>query len=197
MKSEISFVASLGKSSLKHKPSSFNTMFNVKFTFWLALVLFIPFILREKWGHNGEIFPAVMLPTGAIKVPVGAAERSIKEITLYAQKNSGEWGRVDLRALLAPIPAQYHKTILLREFGLNKIHLNKKPRTSGFMEKLKSKLKPRDATDIDIASTKAWLKDKLIKQHFQSATIKVVHTTIRGYSNQIKQTAYESIILLD
>jgi len=175
-------------------------MIKMKFTLWLMLILIVPFLLREKWGHNGEIFPAVMLPTGAIKVPVNPEERVIKDISLYGQKKSGEWEKIDTKTLLAPIPTQYHKPIILQAFGLKKNSIDTL-RSSGLIGKLKKRLKPRNANTEDIIAVKRWLRDWLITEEFESSAVKVVQTTRRGktagHLSDLKNNSYESIINLD
>lgn len=176
-------------------------MFRLKFTVQLLLILIIPFLLREKYGHNAELFPAVMLPSGAIKVPVGPHERSIKEVNIYGQKNFGEWEKVNTIALLSPIPTQYHKAILYKEFGIKKTTI-KNSSSSSFIAQLKNKLKPREASDIERDSIKIWLKDRLEKQGFRGSEIKIIHTIAKtDFSNsslqQNQHNTYENIICLD
>jgi hypothetical protein len=175
-------------------------MFRLKFTIQLLLILMIPFILREMYGHNAELFPAVMLPSGAIKVPVGIHETSVKEINIYAQKSSGEWEKVNTAVFLSPIPTQYHKAILSKEFGVKKTDI-KNLNPSNFIAQLKNRLKSREASDLEKDSIKIWLKNKLEKQGFMGSMIKIVHTTTKrdmsNNSQQSQRNTYENIICLD
>ncbi len=149
-------------------------MFSLRFTIILFIVLGVPFLIRYKYKEKYEPFPAILLPSGAYRASVASNEFRVNYTDLVAQKEDGSWDVVDAKLLLYPLPANNHKFVYEREFGLK---VPAEPMDRRFVRLLKSLniLKSRNWTDQDKERTKRWLGRRLKEQGFTDAVLSIVY----------------------
>ncbi|MFT2011406.1 hypothetical protein ACMA1I_22225 [Pontibacter sp. 13R65] len=174
-------------------------MFSLRFTIVLLAILLIPCLIRVKYGH--ELFPSMMMPSGARKVQVGSEKFEVSYTTPFAMKKDGSWDRVDIKRFLDPIPPHFQKYILDREFGLKE---NQPPPAFGSLTPILVKLnivKSRDANEHDRKEVKIWLKRKLQEQGFFEDKFKIVRIdeviSIPDGNKLSEENTDEKIIYLD
>lgn len=164
-------------------------MFPVRFTLLLLAVLAIPYLLKLIYGNAGEPYPAIILPSGAAKVPVGANEMKVKYTAVAGKNNKGGWEKIDMAELLNPVPLVYQRALLQREFGL----LNSKPVKARYFSQLPI-IYNRISTAKDKKEIKRWLKKRLANQNLETDIIAI---TEREKTIQIPSGTETRDIILD
>lgn len=173
-------------------------MFSLRFTVVLVAFLVIPFVISQ---FGPEPFPAVILPGGADKVPVGASESKYSTTTLYAIGEDGNWGEVNTIALLYPIPNSFQRSILAKEFGLNAKPTEKQGSASALAALKQYISRNKNKTEQEKAEVREWLKTRLVEQGFAASQLKIVKYkvtfAIPSGKTLSKTIADENILYLD
>src|SRR5690606_18507053 len=146
-------------------------MFSLRFTLFLLIVLMLPYILRFKFGDKFEPFPAILLPSGAVKTPMDANEIISWPISIFAQKEDESWVQVDTKALLYPVPANNHSHIFRRDFGIANEPEHGDRRIVHLLMALNI-IKDRESSQEEKEKTKAWLRERLYEQGFTGHFLK-------------------------
>ena len=81
----------------------------------LSVILLIPFYLRQK-DPRLEIYPSVILPSGAGLVQVNNNEINIKTLEIWIFKK--DWQKINFEEFLGEIPSWYIYSLVEYEFGL-------------------------------------------------------------------------------
>ena len=172
-------------------------MFSLRFTIILLFSLFLPFCLSI---FKLEPYPAVLLPSYAIKIKKTDNHVLLANKALFALNNKGNWEQINSKLLLDPIPVQYLPSIMSNDFGFDTDSL--KLKSTGFKTFKKFSFIKKTVTRQDeIREIKNWFKKKLIKQGFASSELKIISfsQTISIATGAIEKSKikYERIISLD
>jgi hypothetical protein len=138
-------------------------MHSLKFTFYLALFLFVPFFLREI---SLEPYPAILLPDGGGVTVKKRDSINFAYMEIYGLDAENNWKRIDARNLLNPIPGEYINMII------NILYYSspEKSKRYKYLKKIHF-LK----TSNDPRSADRWFINKLEKQHMNPYTLRIVN----------------------
>lgn len=173
-------------------------MLSTRLTLLLIAILIIPFCIKTK--TEIEPFPAVILPAGANKVPVGATESNYTTTSLFAVNKEDTWSKLNTRELLKPLPSSFHNVIIFREFGLNTN--NKKISEPGLLSAIiQFATRRKYKTEQEKAEVRKWLKSRLEAQNYDTSKIKIVNNqvtiTIPNGDTLSSKIIHEKILYLD
>lgn len=175
-------------------------MFSLRFSMILMILLIIPLFLRISFGNFYEPYPAILLPSGAGKVPVQKDNFTVKYLELYSQDKNGNWIKLNTHDLLYPIPVQYQSTIISNGFGLEKKANLGNRRIERILMKMRI-IKNRDPSQRHISKANDWLIGQLNILGLKEPVIKIVQKEdlISTASGKIinDNTVYEKIICLN
>ena len=93
-------------------------LFSLKFTVFLVVVLFVPFVLRTL-SKKLEPYPALILPSGASKIDLKEGVINVDSISIYGYDTQGKLQKIDVEQFIEPIPNHYFRHIANKEFGLS------------------------------------------------------------------------------
>lgn len=123
-------------------------------TFGLLVFLLVPFILRNK-HHWLELYPAVLLPSGAGKINTANGYVTFGEHNLWGYRKN-VLQKIEITDFLGDIPVQNFHPIAEGNFGLAKLErkfkLYKPPITFEAGNKV---------THESLAATREWIKERL------------------------------------
>ncbi len=139
----------------------------------LILVLFVPFLLRER-GAYLEPYPAIVLPRGASLLDISEGVINYPFTELVAVDSAGVEHVLEPKAFFAPIPAHYWTRICRDNFGLEPqpfSPIEKKISLGLWSIKLKH---DRETTPEQRQETIAWLKDRAAAQGVTDAKLILV-----------------------
>ena len=166
---------------------------NFSLTLLLAFTLLPPFALTKL---NLQPYPAIILPSGARKVDVGAREISFNRISLWGKHEKKDiWTRVDVETFLAPIPVHYLPAIARNSFGLNsaKGKIINLPKGVNILSK--------KVTPSEVQRVKHWLRQKLVQSGYASdelmITFERVNFDIETGKILTSNRSHEEILRLD
>lgn len=152
------------------------------------LFLFVPFLLKFKFGKSFEPFPAVLMPVGAHKLKQQANRIDIKYTMLYGLRQNGAWEKVNPQIFMNPIPLQYFPSLLARNFGFEADTLDE-TKSARALKNGFGKFHAFDANHLKSrrAALQSWLSEKLAAQGFATSALKAV-TTLETVSLLTKTT---------
>lgn len=135
---------------------------NFSLTLLLAFILVPPFALTTLKPHL-EPYPALILPSGAVKVKVGAKDISFVRTSLWGkQETDNTWTRIDLETFWTPLPKQYFKPIVRNSLGLK----SGKPRIIQLPKGIN--ISRNKVTPSEIQDAKYWWRQKLVQSGYAS-----------------------------
>ena len=142
-------------------------LFSLKFTSFLGIALFLPFILKTL-SPKLEPYPAIILPSGAKKLNFEKEVLEVRSLSIYGYHNQGELQRVSAKKILEPIPKQYLYSLAKNEFGLS-TKTTDEVRIKGLGKKLE--IKRKQISSEEQKSAKNWLSNQLRKQGLSPSNI--------------------------
>ncbi|MCE6992755.1 hypothetical protein [Dyadobacter sp. CY323] len=147
----------------------------------LGAFLLIPFFLKTI---GFEPYPAVLLPTGGIRIKNNNGLATFKTTELSAfDVISKKWIDVDEGKFIQPIPIHYFRYLTDQKFGLDKGNAIAKSRKGKLMSKLgiKMDIKNNDIGKEREEEVKKWIKYRLSAQSIVSSKIRIL-TEVRSIS---------------
>jgi hypothetical protein len=141
-------------------------MHSIRFTFFLLLILFVPFYLM-KIGY--EPYPAILLPEGAGIMLKKNDRITFNYFEVYGLNEKKGWQKIDADQLLTPLPSQYFDSIL------------DKLDSSSYTTTKKYKLLQRYHLLENLYtqhSADQWFISKLKQQHLYPYTLRTVNLTV-------------------
>ncbi len=168
---------------------------NLSLTLLLAFILLPPFTLKTL-NHNLEPYPAIIFPSGARKIDVGAREISFNRTSLWGKhEKDNTWTRVDVETFLAPIPVHFLPAIARNSLGLKS--------AEGRIIKLPKEIKilSKKVTSSEVQNAKHWWRQKLVRSGYASDELMITSEKVKfdiktGKIIRIKRS-HEEIFRLD
>lgn len=129
----------------------------LKISLLVLVLLIVPFVLRIV-SPGLEVYPSIVLPSGAGKVRITEGLLTYMTTEIYAKTvRSGNLVRLDVAEFLRPIPVQYFHNVVECGFGLD----------SSYRKEIKSllfqpiKIDLVKVNEAERAETKSWLRSRL------------------------------------
>ena len=142
-------------------------LFSLKFTVFLVLVLFVPFVLRTL-AKQLEPYPAIILPSGASKIDLKEGVIGVNSLSIYGYDTQGKLEKIDVKQFIAPIPSHYFPVIAKNEFGLS-TKTTDEIWLRGLNKKIDIKRKSVSLANQELA--KIWLSNRLKKLGLSTSLI--------------------------
>ena len=91
---------------------------NFWLTLLLAIILIPPFVLRTL-SERLELYPSILLPSGATRIYLGDKNVTFNRISLWGKhEKNNTWKRINLETFWSPFPRQYFFPIVKNSLGL-------------------------------------------------------------------------------
>lgn len=158
-----------------------NVMHSLKFTTVFLIILIVPLILRLV---GFEPYPAILFPSGPETVKQVHGKTKIETKQLYAQLQNGKWQLVEPKSFMYPASAIQLAKLVSKDMGFKKdrpLPFNGKYGIVNFFVRSQN-FKTKDAAKEE-AELRGWIKKRLVRNHYQTAQIKVA-----TYTNTISTT---------
>ena len=167
---------------------------NFSLTLLLACTLLPPFILKTL--YHLEPYPAIILPSGAGTLDLGAKEISFNRTSLWGKDEQNDiWLRLDVETFLAPIPVQYLNPLARNSFGLN----SPEDKTINLHQGVK--LLSKKVTPHEVQRAKHWFRQKLVQSGYASdqlmITFEQVNFDLKTGQLVTSKRSHEEILQLD
>ncbi len=176
-------------------------MFSLRFTFFLLIILIVPYCLRFKYGDVLEIYPSIMLPSGIYKLWKKHDQVEIEYTGFSGKDKNGNWQDVNNIEFMKPIPDHYLTVINLSISSTNDTGYNLAgSRLLQQLKKLKILKAYKEKSRTNIQELNSWIRMKLSDQELDTLQIKkVLHKVIISTINGtiVKDDYNERIIPLD
>lgn len=175
---------------------------NLSLSLILASTLVSPFVLKTFHPYL-ELYPAILLPSGAGRVNIDKETISFGRISLWGKnKDNDNWKRIDIETFLAPIPPHYFSSIVRNSFGLNLATKELKDLPEEFHSSVTKKNILREkVTPDEVKLSKQWLQNKLVQSGYAPDEVMVTTEKVNfdRKTEQITKSnrVYEEILRLD
>jgi hypothetical protein len=166
----------------------------------------VPFIIKLRYGEPLEVYPSIILPSGAYLVKIKNDTLNIYYSKIYVKNSQSQWVVVNVEDILKPIPVQYFYTLSANNFGFSpqgpKVNLAGYPGI--FLASLDKAgiLKEKEVTPEESAIAITWVANNIEKNtSIQVSAIKIAKEKASIYvptGKVVKKEFFdESIINLD
>lgn len=177
---------------------------NCWLTLLLGLILFPPFTLKTL-NPRFEPYPAIILPSGAMKTNANAREVSFSKKSIWGKhEKNNTWTKIDLETFLKPIPRYYFSLIVENSLGVKLKNQQIINSPQGFKARLKefiNKNLNNKVTPSEVNNTKYWWQQQLIQHGYAANEIMIVYEKVKFdvQTGQIisKKRTHETIFRLD
>lgn len=153
-------------------------LFSARFSLALLAFLLVPFAVKSV--VYAEPWPAVVLPSGAIKIGVVDGVAHFPVTTVAVVGDDGQRRAIAPRALFDPVPPHYLFTLQAGGFGQDRRPYREVTFKRHVLGSLKALRFPRSTpTDAERAQARSWLQENARRAGLSGAHVSIRNQAVR------------------